>query len=168
MKKLLFQTNDSYAPTILRLLLGTVLFAHGAQKLLGWFGGYGFEGTMGFFTGVVGLPWIVGFLVILIESFGALLLILGFATRLWSIAIFFLFIGIAATSHLSNGFFMNWFGNQKGEGIEFFLLAIGMAASLTVSGAGRLSIDRMLAQKTTTKNTLVNAGSFREAKPRVA
>jgi putative oxidoreductase len=168
MKKFLFATNDSYAPTILRLLLGTVMFAHGAQKMLGWFGGYGFEGTMGFFTGAAGLPWIVGFLVILIEFFGALLLILGFATRLWSISMFFLFIGITITSHLSNGFFMNWFGNQKGEGIEFFLLAIGMAASITISGAGKLSIDRLLSQKTSVKNNVVNKGSFREAKPQVA
>ena len=168
MKKLLFATNDSYAPTILRLLLGTVLFGHGAQKMLGWFGGYGFEGTMGFFTGAAGLPWIVGFLVILIEFFGSLLLILGFATRLWSISMIFLFIGITLTSHLSNGFFMNWFGNQKGEGIEFFLLAIGMAASITISGAGKLSIDRLLSQKTSIKNTVVNKGSFHEAKPQVA
>jgi len=168
MKKLLFATNDSYAPTILRLLLGTVLFAHGAQKLLGWFGGYGFEGTMGFFTGTAGLPWIVGFLVILIEFFGSLLLILGFATRVWSISIFFLFLGIMVTSHLPNGFFMNWYGSQKGEGIEFFLLALGMAASITITGAGRLSIDRVLSQKTSVRKTSVNTGNFREAKARVA
>ena len=147
MKKLLFATNDSYAPTILRLLLGTVLFAHGAQKLLGWFGGYGFEGTMGFFTGTVGLPWIVGFLVIMIEFFGSLSLLLGFATRLWSVSMIFLFIGIMVTSHLSNGFFMNWYGSQKGEGIEYFLLSIGMALSLAVSGAGKFSIDRLLIRK---------------------
>lgn len=168
MKKLLLSTNDSYAPAVLRLLLGTVLFAHGAQKLLGWFGGYGFEGTMGFFTGVAGLPWIVGFLVILIEFFGSLLLILGFATRLWSISIFFLFLGIMVTSHLSNGFFMNWYGSQKGEGIEFFLLALGMAASITITGAGKLSIDRLLSQTTSVKNKVVNRRSFPEAKARVA
>lgn len=153
MKKLLFTTNDSYAPTILRLLLGTVLFAHGAQKLLGWFGGYGFEGTMGFFTGTVGLPWIVGFLVIVIEFFGSLSLLLGFATRLWSISMIFLFVGIMVTSHLSNGFFMNWYGSQKGEGIEYFLLSIGMALSLVVSGAGKLSIDRLLFRKPAEKNS---------------
>jgi putative oxidoreductase len=147
MKKLLFETNNSYAPTILRVLLGTVLFAHGAQKMLGWFGGYGFDSTMGYFTNTVGLPWIVGLLVILVEFFGSLLLILGLGTRIWSISIFFLFVGIMVTSHLSNGFFMNWYGSQKGEGIEFFLLAIGMAASLTITGAGQLSIDQLLAKR---------------------
>ena len=163
MKKLLFTTNDSYAPTILRLLLGTVLFAHGAQKLLGWFGGYGFEGTMGFFTGTVGLPWIVGFLVIIIEFFGSLSLLLGFATRLWSISMIFLFIGIMVTSHLPNGFFMNWYGSQKGEGIEYFLLSISMAASLAVSGAGKLSVDRLLAQETIRKTSLETSSYHRQA-----
>ena len=150
----LFATNNSYAPTILRLLLGSVLFAHGAQKLLGWFGGYGFEGTMGFFTGTAGLPWIVGFLVIIIEFFGALSLLLGFATRLWSISMIFLFIGIVLTTHLPNGFFMNWYGSQKGEGIEYFLLSIGMATSLAVSGAGKLSVDRLLARQTGRKASI--------------
>jgi len=167
MKKLLFATNDSYGPTILRLLLGTVLFAHGAQKLLGWFGGYGFEGTMEFFTGTVGLPWMVGFLVIVIEFFGSLSLLLGFATRLWSIFMIFLFIGIMVTSHLSNGFFMNWYGSQKGEGIEYFLLSIGMALSLAVSGAGRFSIDRLLIRKPV-RNTSSIETAYRNNQAQVA
>ena len=124
-----------------------MLLAHGCQKALGWFGGYGFEGTMGFFTGKMGLPWLVAFLVILIEFIGSLSLILGFATRLWGLSMLFLFLGIIFTSHIQNGFFMNWFGNQKGEGIEFFLLAIGMTVSLIISGAGRYSVDALLADK---------------------
>lgn len=165
MKKWLTTTNDSCAPAVLRFLLGTVLFAHGAQKMLGWFGGYGFEGTMGFFTGAVGLPWIVGFSVILIEFFGSLFLILGLGTRLWSLAIFFLFVGIMVTSHLSNGFFMNWDGSQKGEGIEFFLLAIGMAASVTITGGGKLSIDRLLLKK---KNNRLRQAATLQQKPQLA
>lgn len=147
MKKLIFNTNrNNMAATITRTALGVVLFAHGAQKLLGWWGGYGFEGTMGFFTQTVGLPWIVGFLVIVIEFFGSLSLILGFATRLWSFAMFFMMLGIIQTSHIQNGFFMNWDGNQKGEGIEYFLLMLGLAGSLVFSGAGKFSIDSLIAK----------------------
>lgn len=137
----LFKTTNSIAPTIIRVVLGFVLLGHGAQKLLGWYGGYGFNATMGYFTESVGLPWIVGFMVIVIEFFGAISLILGFATRIWSAAMVILFAGIIVTVHLPNGFFMNWFGNQKGEGYEYFLLAISMAASLVISGAGRFSVD---------------------------
>ena len=137
----LFKTTNSIAPTFIRVVLGFVLLGHGAQKLLGWYGGYGFNGTMGYFTESVGLPWIVGFLVIVIEFFGSISLILGFATRIWSAAMVILFAGIIVTVHLPNGFFMNWYGNQKGEGYEFFLLAISMAVSLVISGAGRFSVD---------------------------
>lgn len=168
MKKFLFTTNDSYAPTILRVLLGTMLFGHGAQKLMGWFGGYGFEGTMAYFTGTAGLPWIVGLLVILLEFFGSVLLILGFATRIWSTAMLFLFAGIALMVHLPNGFYMNWEGTQKGEGIEFFLLAIGMAASLTITGAGKLSIDRTISEKNSANSQLSATTSFHGEKRRVA
>lgn len=154
MKQLIFQTGNNIAPTIARVSLGGVLFAHGAQKLLGWWGGYGFEGTMGFFTQTVGLPWIVGFLVIVIEFFGSLSLIVGFAARLWSLAMFFLTIGIIQTSHIQNGFFMNWFGNQKGEGIEFFLLMLGLAGSLVFSGAGKFSIDSLIAKNKPKKEYL--------------
>lgn len=145
MKTLIFNTGNSVAPLALRVLLGLVLFPHGAQKLLGWFGGYGFAGSMTYFTDTVGLPWIVGFLVILIEFFGPLALLLGVATRLWSIAILFVMAGIILTN-FTDHFFMNWYGTQKTEGAEFFLLAIGMAGSLVISGAGRYSIDRLIAK----------------------
>ena len=144
MKTAIFNTNNSWSPTILRLLLGLVLLGHGAQKLLGWFGGYGLDGTMSFFTQTVGLPWVLGFLVIIIEFFGALLLILGFATRLWSFSMAILFIGIIYTTHFQNGFFMNWFGNQRGEGYEFFLLAIAISTSLMITGSGKYSMDGLI------------------------
>lgn len=140
MKRLLFSTNQSLAPLLLRLFLAFVLFPHGAQKLLGWFGGFGFAGTMTYFTETVKLPWLIGLLVIVIEFFGPLALLVGFAVRLWSIAIAIVMTGIILT-HFTGYFFMNWFGNQKTEGMEFFLLAIGMAGALIYSGAGRLSID---------------------------
>jgi putative oxidoreductase len=121
--------------------LGVILFPHGAQKLLGWFGGYGFNGTMGFLTGAVGLPWILALLVILIEFFGAIALIFGFATRIVAVGIISLFTGIVLTSHIQNGFFMNWSSNTKGEGYEFHLLIIGIAIALLFSGAGKWSVD---------------------------
>jgi len=146
MKKI-FQTNESNASTIIRIVLRLILFPHGAQKMLGWFGGYGFNGTMGFLTGTAGLPWIMAFLVIAIEFFGSIALILGFATRVVAVGIISLFTGIIVTSHLQNGFFMNWYGNLKGEGYEFHLLIIGMAIALLVSGAGKWSVDYALQKK---------------------
>ncbi len=144
MKKLIFNTSDSYAPVAIRIMLGLVVFPHGAQKLLGWFGGYGFSGTMDYMTQSAGLPWTVGFLTIILESIGAIALMLGIGTRLIAISYIGLAIGIIFTAHIGNGFFMNWFGNQAGEGYEYFLLWIGMAASLVISGAGKHSLDKVL------------------------
>jgi len=146
MKKI-FATNENISATIIRVMLGLILFPHGAQKLLGWFGGYGFNGTMGFLTGTMGLPWIFALLVILIEFFGALALIFGFATRFAATGIIILFSGIIFTSHLSNGFFMNWAGQQKGEGYEYHLLIITMAVALLISGAGKWSADYAIQKK---------------------
>lgn len=147
MKEKIFKTSDSYGPLAIRVMLGLVIFPHGAQKLLGWFGGFGFSGTMDFMTGAMGLPWIVAFLVIILESIGAIALILGFATRLVAVAYLGLSLGIIFTVHLQHGFFMNWFGNQAGEGYEYFLLWIGMAASLIITGGGKYSVDKMITSK---------------------
>jgi putative oxidoreductase len=144
MKSKLFLTTDSWAPLLLRTFLAIVVFPHGAQKLLGWYGGYGFKGTMDFFTGTVGLPWLIGFMVILLEFFGAIALILGLATRIIAALYILLAAGIVLSSHLENGFFMNWFGNLKGEGYEYFLLWTGMAAALLITGGGRYSLDRLM------------------------
>jgi putative oxidoreductase len=146
MKKLVFNTRESWAPMILRLMLGLVIWPHGAQKLLGWFGGYGFQGTMGYFTDTVGLPWVIGLLVILIESFGTILLLLGIATRPLAIIFTILLAGITLSTRLEFGFFMNWFGNQPGEGYEYFLLAIGMSLALAITGGGSASLDKVYFQ----------------------
>ena len=146
MKKI-FQTNEDAASMLLRLMLGVILFPHGAQKMLGWFGGYGFSGTMNFFTGTVGLPWIIGFLVISIEFFGSLFLITGLAVRLTAFAVIADMIGIIFKSHIQNGFFMNWFGNQAGEGYEYHLLVIAIALALLIRGAGKFSFDYAIYNK---------------------
>ena len=141
----LVATGDSFAPLFLRLALGLMMFPHGAQKLLGWFGGYGFTGTMGYFTGTVGTPWLVGLLVILGEFFGSLLLVAGLGTRFAAASLVLIMFG-AAWQLRGNGFFMNWFGQQKGEGLEFFLLATGIAVALVLTGGGRWSADALLAR----------------------
>lgn len=147
MLKKLISTRENYSSLVLRLMLGFVLFPHGAQKMLGWFGGYGFSGTLNFFTGTAGLPWIIGLLVILIEFFGAIFLITGVAVRLTALLVIADMIGIIFKAHLQHGFFINWFGNQSGEGYEYHLLVIGMAAALLISGAGKLSVDGVISRR---------------------
>jgi len=117
MLKKILTTDNSYNWTILRIALGVVMLAHGLQKAFGWFGGYGWDGTMGYFTGAVGMPYILGAFTILIESVGAFLLIIGFAGRINAALIGIVMIGAFFVDHIHNGFFMNWFCNQKGEGI---------------------------------------------------
>jgi putative oxidoreductase len=148
MKQILRTNSNNWSALVARIFLAVVVLPHGAQKLLGLFGGYGFDGTMGFLTTQAGLPSFVALLVILIESFAALFILFGFFTRVSAIGIFGLFTGIMLKVHLANGFFMNWYGSQKGEGIEYFLLIIGMALALVISGGGKWSIDAALAKTT--------------------
>ncbi len=141
----LMGTSNDVALTILRLVLGVVFLAHGSQKMLGWFGGYGFHGTMGFFEHL-GMPAPVAFLVICTEFFGGLGLIVGLLTRIAALGIGVEMIGAIFMVHLPNGFFMNWYGTQKGEGFEYHLLAIATAAALLLRGAGAFSLDRALSK----------------------
>jgi len=145
MWKRLFQTNDDVAALVLRLMLGLVFFPHGMQKLLGWFGGHGFEGTMGFFTAKLGIPALFAFLAIMAESLGAIGLILGLGTRVAAFGISITIAVAAMMLHIQNGFFMNWFGSQTGEGIEYHLLVLGMGVTLMIAGGGKWSLDRALA-----------------------
>ncbi len=137
-------TDDSAATAILRVVLGIVFFAHGAQKMLGWFGGFGFAGTMGFFTGMMHIPAPLAFLAIGAEFFGGIGLILGFLTRIAAFGIGVNMLVAIMTVHHTFGFFMNWAGTQKGEGFEFHLLVLAMAAFLMIRGGGAFSIDRLL------------------------
>ena len=143
----LFQTDDSWTGLLLRLTLGLVMFPHGAQKLLGWYGGFGFTGTMGFFTETMHLPWIVALLVIVGEFFGSLGLIAGLLTRLTAVSFMVIMLGAIITVHLQNGFFMNWSGKQLGEGYEYHLLVIGIGLALLVTGAGMWSVDKVIAER---------------------
>ena len=145
--RMLFHTDDSWSSLILRLTVGVVMFPHGAQKLLGWFGGYGFSGTMEAFTGKMGIPWIIALLVIIGESFGAVALIVGFMTRFTAASLAVIMVGAIFMGHLQNGFFMNWFGAQAGEGFEYHLLVIGMCMALVLAGAGKWSADQEIAKR---------------------
>jgi putative oxidoreductase len=139
-------TNDDITPTVLRVALGGVVLAHGLQKVFGWFGGYGIQGTMGFFASL-GMPPAVGALVIISDFLGSLALIAGLATRFSAAAAGLVMLGAVALVHAPNGFFMNWAGAPHGEGYEFHVLALAMAASLVVTGGGRASLDRWLGQR---------------------
>jgi putative oxidoreductase len=146
MKKLMATTNDA-SLTLMRLVLGFVFFAHGAQKVLGWFGGYGFSGTMNFFTSAMHIPAPLAFLAIMAEFLGGLGLIVGFLAR---IAAFGIAVNMAVAIfmvHIHNGLFMNWYGNQKGEGWEYHALAIALAIAIMARGAGAFSADSALAAK---------------------
>ncbi len=140
----LIQTKDDFLPFVLRLTLGIVMFPHGAQKLLGWFGGPGFSGEMEFFTQTMGIPTVFALLAIFAEFFGALGLILGLLTRVAAFGISCVMLVAIFISHLQFGFFMNWFGNQQGEGFEYHLLTIGITIALIVRGSGTWSIDYFL------------------------
>ncbi len=141
MEKLLDTNTDNTLLTVQRAILGAVIFPHGAQKLLGWFGGHGFDGTMKFFTDVVGLPAPLAALVIVAESLGALALIAGLGTRLAALGISAVMVGAVLTTHAKVGFFMNWFGSQAGEGFEYHLLALALSVPLLVAGGGRYALD---------------------------
>ena len=142
-RKLVATDNDT-GTALLRLVLGVIFFAHGAQKMLGWFGGYGFAGTMGFFTNVMHIPALFAFLAIAAEFFGGLGLILGFLTRVAALGIFTNMAVAIAFVHHQFGFFMNWTGAQKGEGYEYHLLVLALTVFLIVHGAGAASIDLLL------------------------
>lgn len=148
MKAQIFKTGSDWTGFITRLTIGLIMFPHGAQKVFGWFGGPGFTGEMAFFTETLGIPFVFAFLVIVIEFFGAVSLIIGFASRIWSVAMIILFIGIIFVGgHTDQGFFMNWFGNQKGEGYEYHLLVIGLCLATLVNGSGRYSVDQLIYEK---------------------
>jgi putative oxidoreductase len=137
------KTENRFDLTILRIALGGVMFAHGAQKMLGWFGGNGFSATVNAFGQYMHIAAPIAVLVILIEFFGSLMLIAGSFTRVAALGMFGLFIGIIMTTH-PDSFFMNWSGQAKGEGIEYDLLILGMSLVLLISGGGKFSLDSKL------------------------
>jgi len=143
LRKFIETDGNDGAALIARLALGLVILPHGMQKLLGLFGGYGFRATVEYFTGT-GIPAPVAVLIILGESLGALLLVFGLISRVSAAGIALIMLGAVFLVHLQNGFFMNWFGTQKGEGFEYHILAIGLALIVLLRGGGKWSLDSLI------------------------
>jgi putative oxidoreductase len=146
MKRLLATSNDGIL-TLMRLVLGIVFFLHGSQKAFGWFGGFGFSGTMHAFTGMMHIPAPFAFLAIMAEFLGGIGLIVGLLARVAAFGIAVNMVVAIAMVHFANGPFMNWYGNQKGEGYEYHLLALAIAIPIIVRGAGAFSVDGAIAAK---------------------
>lgn len=146
-KKLLFSTSNDAGLTLVRIALGLVMFPHGAQKMLGWFGGYGWNGTMGFFTQQMGIPAVFAALAILAEFLGAFGLITGFFGRIAAFGILSVMVVATAMVHAKVGFFMNWNGTLQGEGYEYAILASTLALLIVWKGSGAYSVDRLVAER---------------------
>ena len=143
----LLQTSGSVAPLVLRVLLAIVMFPHGAQKVLGWFGGAGFAASLAFFTDKMHIPAVLAILAMLAEFLGPIALFLGGLTRIAAFAIGFDMLVAALLVHVHYGFFMNWLGKQKGEGLEYDVLLWGIALALILQGGGAFSIDRTISAR---------------------
>jgi putative oxidoreductase len=144
MIKRFLRTENDAAALIMRLALGAVMFPHGAQKVLGWWGGHGAAATIQGFS-KMGLPSFITVLVLLAELPGSLMLIFGFLTRLAAFGIGCVMLAAVLLVHANVGFFMNWAGSEKGEGFEYHLLALGLSVALLIKGGGALSVDRAIA-----------------------
>lgn len=145
MKQQFFYTGNHWTGFISRVTLGLLILPHGLQKTFGFFGGYGFNGTMGWFTETMHIPWLLGAFIIIAEFIGAISLIAGFATRFWSLVMIPLMIGAILMVHLPHGWFMDWDGVLKGEGFEYHIAIITLSVISLLNGAGRFSVDRKIA-----------------------
>jgi putative oxidoreductase len=142
---MLLETSPSWAITVVRVVLGLIFFAHGAQKVFGWFGGYGLKGTTGYFVSI-GLPLPAAYAACFLELLGGIGLLLGFFTRLAALAIIAMMGGAIAKVHWQHGFFINWeLAPGKGHGLEANLAFIAMAVACLIAGGGALSLDMLLA-----------------------
>ena len=155
LRKLIHTPND-HTLTILRLVLGIVFFAHGAQKVLGWFGGNGFSGTMASFTSGMGIPAPLAALAIMAEFLGGIGLFFGLLTRIAAFGVASVMAVAVFLVHAPNGLFMNWTGGQRGEGFEFHLLVLAIAIALMIRGAGAWSLDRLIQRGLDTPGVMPN------------
>jgi putative oxidoreductase len=147
MIKKIFETDGNLAGTVLRVALGVVMFPHGAQKLLGLFGGAGFSASVKWFESTFNIPFLLAVAAILAESVGAVALVLGFCTRIAALAVAVDMAVAVYLVHWKVGFFMNWMGSQKGEGFEYHILAVAIGLALMIKGGGLWSVDRAIAGK---------------------
>ena len=156
----LLATNGDWVLTVARVVLGIAFFAHGAQKLLGWFGGHGLSATIKTFREQIGIPAPLAYLAIAAEFFGGLGLIVGLLTRIAALGIAITMVVAMLKVHLKFGLLLNWFGDKQGHGIEYHLLAIALALVLIVHGAGVFSLDRALYRRIAAPNDVAVIFSF--------
>lgn len=146
MNTIILKTSENWSATALRIVLGIVIFSHGASSMLGWFGGSGLSATLSALTSYMGLPWIVALAVICIQFFGSLMLLAGMGTRIAALGILGIFIGMI-TYHVDYGFHMNWYGQKQGEGFEYHVLVLAMCIALIIQGGGAASLDGNLSKR---------------------
>jgi putative oxidoreductase len=140
----LFSTNPDWLQTLIRITLGVVFFAHGSQKVLGWFGGPGLKETMRTMHESLGLPTPIALLAVAAEFLGGLGLMVGLLSRIAAIGIVVIMLVAIVMVHGRNGLFLNWLGDRKGHGYEYHVLAIALAAEIVVRGSGAASLDRLV------------------------
>ena len=141
----LLQTEADYVCAFLRTVAGIIIWPYGMQKLFGWFDGVGIKGTLEQMA-VRKIPKVIAWLVIIGQSFGSIALIAGFLGRIAASGLFIIFTA-ALIVHLPDGWTLNWFGNKKGEGIEYFVLLLSLLLVVIVKGSGAMSIDLWLTSK---------------------
>jgi putative oxidoreductase len=144
MKQLILNSSLDWVSIILRLTTGFIMLPHGFQKAFGFFGGFGFKASMHYFTVTMNLPWVISFAVIFFEVIGSIGLIAGAFSRIWAFGLIIVMMGAIITTNGKNGLFMNWYGNQSGEGYEYHLLFIGICLAIVICGSGKFSIDGIL------------------------
>jgi putative oxidoreductase len=140
-------TDSNWVPTLARIILGVIFFAHGSQKVFGWFGGHGLRQTLRTMTESVGLPTIIALAAVGAEFVGGAALILGFLGRISALGIVVNMLAAIFMVHGKYGLFMNWFGDRKGHGIEYHLLAIALAIVIIAKGSGAFSLDLLLSSR---------------------
>jgi putative oxidoreductase len=157
----IISTDGDWAITIVRIVLGVVFFAHGAQTL-GWFGGAGLQSTIRVFREQLQIPAPLALLSIAAQFLGGLGLIVGFLSRIAALGIAAVMIVALIAVHVKFGFFMNWFGEKKGHGIEYHLLVLALALAVMIKGAGACSLDQVLYRHVSNQNGItLGAGTER-------
>ena len=142
----LLHTDPDYAWTFLRIIAGLIIFPYGMQKLFPWFGGWGIKKTLKQLT-LKNIPTFIAWLIIIGQSFGSIALVAGFLGRIAAGGLFIIFTG-ALIVHLPDGWAMNWFGEKKGEGIEYHVMLLSLLLIVIVRGSGAMSIDLWLTLRT--------------------
>ncbi|MBI4668713.1 MAG: DoxX family protein [Elusimicrobia bacterium] len=155
MRTNLLKKFEPYAFIPLRLALGIIFFAHGAQKLFGWFHGTGLTATIANFKSYLGLPAFLTVIAVFTEFFGSIFITIGLMTRLCALGLGFVMTVAIFKVHLANGFFLNWFGTPaKGHGIEYNLALLAICLTLFLGGAGKFSLDEFTAKRKKNNSTV--------------